>query len=291
MPKRVVLSLDGGGIRGVYQSYILDKLRASGIKFDLIVGVSAGALNGILYTQQKAKCLEVFSHENNEKICDKSLFDKIFNKVQPCPIYDIAGKKDVIVKYTKFAKLGQLPTPTAIVTYDVNGRYPRVFKSWIDTEDSTIDVALATSAVPVYYPAHNYKGRWYVDGGVAMNNPSMLAYALGKEMFPEDEIFLLSIGTGDCPDIDMGSKDLSKWGSIQWVTGGLFQLFTNSPSQYSDEVCQILIGKERYLRLEDDTIGEIETDDSSKGSYDRVISAAERTWSMNSEQILQFVRK
>jgi patatin-like phospholipase/acyl hydrolase len=288
MPKRVILSLDGGGIRGAYQSYILDKLRASKIKFDLIVGVSAGALNGILYSQQKAKCLEVFSQENSEKICSKSLFDKVFNKVQPCPIYDIAGKKEVIVNYTTALKLGQLPTPMAVIAYDVNGRYPRVFKSWVDTDDSTIDVALATSAAPVYYPAHKYKGRWYVDGGIAMNNPSLLAYSLGKELYPGDELFLLSIGTGDCPDVDLGNKDLSKWGSIQWIIGGLFQLFVNSPSQYSDEVCQTLIG-EKYLRLEDDTIGELETDDSSKQSYDRIISAAERTWSISGEKILAFI--
>jgi patatin-like phospholipase/acyl hydrolase len=289
MPKRVVLSLDGGGTRGVYQSFILDKLRSHKIKFDLIVGVSAGALNGILFSQRKATCLEVFSQKNSEKICDKSMFDKVFNKVQPCPVYDISGKKEIMTRYTTATKLGQLQTPTAIVTYDINGRYPRIFKSWIDTEDSTIDIALATTAAPVYYPAHNYKGRWYVDGGIAMNNPSLLAYSLGKEMYPDDEIFLVSLGTGDSPDIDLGSKDLSKWGSIQWVIGGLFQLFTNSPSQYSDETCQILIG-DKYLRLEDDTIGEIEPDDSSKDSYNRMVSAAERTWSHMNDKILKFIR-
>lgn len=288
MTTRHILSLDGGGIRGTYQAKILDYLREKGCSFDLIVGVSAGALNGIIYSQNTCKNMDVFSSEHCKSICNKSLLDRLVGRVQPCPVYTATGKLRVVTKYTSALRFGELKTPTAIICYDVESRYPRVFKSWEDTSESTIDIAMATSASPVYYPAHRYRNKWYIDGGIAINNPSALAHALGVQMFPGDIIKVLSIGTGDTPDIDMSKEHLDEWGSIQWVTKGLFNLFVNSPSQYSDEVCQILLG-DRYLRVEDDQIGEIEADDSTDDSYRRLIMAAEKSIVKDGDTILRFL--
>ena len=286
-PRRI-LTLDGGGVRGTYQAQILDLLCEEKMNvYDLIVGVSAGALNGILAAQQTCTHLEVFSHPHCQEICRKSILDKVAGRVQPWPIYSAAGKKRVIQTYTSAPRFGDLKIPTAVVCYSINDRYPQVFRSWQDSNESTVDLALATSAAPVFYPAHRYKDRWYIDGGVAINNPACLGFALGKELFPGEELRVLSIGTGDTPNIQLDTEKLDEWGSIQWVTKGLFNLFTYSPSQYSDEVCSILFPGQ-YLRIEDDTLGSIEPDDSSLDSYQRMIAAGKATFARVSSQIRKF---
>jgi uncharacterized protein len=288
MTTRYILSLDGGGIRGSYQAMILDYLKENGCSFDLIVGVSAGALNAILYSQNTCKNMEVFSSEHCKVICNKSILDRMIGRIQPFPVYDSSGKLKIITKYTTTKTFGMLPIPVAVICYDVEARYPRVFKSWEDKEESTIDIAMATSAAPVYYPAHKYKNRWYIDGGIAMNNPASLAHALAVQMFPGDIIKVLALGTGDTPDLDLSKEHLNEWGSIQWLTKGLFNLFVNSPSQCTDEICQILMGA-NHLRIEDDKIGEIECDDSTNESYNRIMQASKKTIEQEGMKILKFL--
>lgn len=289
MGKKIILSLDGGGVKGLYQSVILDALKEKGIVFDLIVGVSVGALNGIVYNQGTFTLKEAMSLEDLRKCCDKSILDRLVGALQPFPIYDGKGKTENVRKYLTTTTFGDFKTPMAVLTYDIGMRYPKVFKTWEDKEDSTVDIASATTAAPIYYPAHEYKGHWYVDGGISMNNPALLAYGLAKDLYPEDEIFILSIGTGDCPDVDLSGKHPDKWGLFEWIKNGLLSLITNTPSQYTDEVCQSLL-KEKYMRIEDDSIGEIEIDDTEKSTYQRILSAGENAINLHLEKILTFLK-
>lgn len=67
---------------------------------------------------------------------------------------------------------------------------------------SCVEVGLATSAAPVYFPPtkitqDTVPGNFYIDGGIYQNNPTNLSYTLAQTMFPGmSKCCILSVGTG-----------------------------------------------------------------------------------------------
>lgn len=118
-----------------------------------------------------------------------------------------------------------------------------------DGESLVVDVAMATSAAPTYFPSYGV----YVDGGVIANNPSMAAVVQAldgrnppAERAALDGIKLLSVGTGISLQYIEG-KDLD-WGDAQWVRPILNVMMDGSVG-VADFECNQLLGK-RYCRVE-----------------------------------------
>ena len=109
-----------------------------------------------------------------------------------------------------------------------------------------VDVAMRTSAAPMYFPS--YQG--YVDGGVIANNPSMAALAQvldrrnGRPAALED-VSLLSLGTGLSLKYIPGQSN--DWGFAQWVRPLLELVFDGSVG-VADYECRQILG-DRYHRL------------------------------------------
>ena len=127
-----------------------------------------------------------------------------------------------------------------------------------DLNYSAVDVVLATTAAPTYFP-HTVinEGSAYVDGGLWANNPSMVAYVeaikiaeLHNEQeiqpkFSANDIHLLSIGTGT-PNYSLeppGAK-----AGLGWWIQRLFDVSSISQSQGVDFQCRYVLGK-RYHRI------------------------------------------
>ena len=70
-----------------------------------------------------------------------------------------------------------------------------------------IDIALATSAAPIYFPECNFKKGstrdYYIDGALAFNNPSLILLALANYYVenPKTDLFTVSISTGLTPSV------------------------------------------------------------------------------------------
>ena len=62
---------------------------------------------------------------------------------------------------------------------------------------SIVDVLMATTAAPTFFPSYKIDNEIFIDGGVNLNNPSMSAYSEAiKYGIDQDKIFVLSMGTG-----------------------------------------------------------------------------------------------
>ncbi|UEL21515.1 patatin-like phospholipase family protein [Pseudomonas fluorescens] len=80
---------------------------------------------------------------------------------------------------------------------------PQVFKTSHhpsfkrDHKFRLVDIALATSAAPAYFPRHTFNNNQYVDGGLYANAPGLLADHEAQTFFrqPSETVHLLSIGT------------------------------------------------------------------------------------------------
>ncbi|KAK2994428.1 hypothetical protein RJ640_001244 [Escallonia rubra] len=229
-----VLSIDGGGIRGIIPGTILEFLESELQKldgkdarladyFDVIAGTSTGGLVTAMLTAP------------NEK--NRPLF----------------AAKDAT----------NHPSLDALLS----------------------DICIGTSAAPTYLPAHYFetqdptgKVRKFnlIDGGVAANNPTLIAIGEvtkqiirgSPDFFPikpmdYGRFLVISLGTGSSkPEEKYEADEAAKWGVLGWLTSDgstpLVNVFTQASADMVDfhlsVVFKALKSEERYLRIQDDTL-------------------------------------
>ncbi|GKA02893.1 patatin-like protein 2, partial [Tanacetum coccineum] len=178
-----------------------------------------------------------------------------------------------------------------IPTFDIKYLQPTIFSSYqLQTTPSLdaklSDICIGTSAAPTYLPSHSFQtedseGKLLkefnlIDGGVAANNPTLVAISeVTKEItrgspnfFPikpteYGRFLVLSLGTGS-PEFHekYDATKSSSWGVIGWLSGGgstpLVDVFTQACDDMVDYhisvVFQALHSEENYLRIQDDTL-------------------------------------
>ncbi|BBH06157.1 PATATIN-like protein 4 [Prunus dulcis] len=203
-----VLSIDGGGIRGIIPGVLLAYLESQlqeldgedarlADYFDVISGTSTGGLiatmlaapndnNRPLYA---AKDIVPFYLDNCPKIFPQSrglcaaVVDLV--KVLTGPKYDGKYLHKLIRNIVGDKRLDQTLTNVVIPTFDVKKLLPVIFSSYQVTSRPVLnaklsDICIGTSAAPTLLPAHYFENNDQqgepkefnlIDGGVAANNP------------------------------------------------------------------------------------------------------------------------
>jgi len=187
---KTILSIDGGGIRGLIPLEILKVFPQTP---DLIAGTSTGGMIAVMLSLG-------ISPEEISRIYiaeAKRIFHKPWWRTGWLwkTEYDGQGLREVVTSVLGGKRMKDLKIPTIIPAFRVSGPKKntlKVFKSWTDKEELLVDVALATSAAPKYFP--KYKD--YVDGGLAANNPSGCALADATRLWPAEKFKIISLGTG-----------------------------------------------------------------------------------------------
>ena len=156
------LVLEGGGMRGVYTSGVLDAMMDAGLHADYVIGVSAGANNGVSFVSgQRGRSMRINLNYIDDKrylsfhnfVKERSLFGMRFL------FEEIANKLDPF-DYEAFLRA---PTEFVAGVTDVEtGKTAYFNKSYIN-HDST--VLRASSSIPMFSPVVHYLGGAYLDGG------------------------------------------------------------------------------------------------------------------------------
>lgn len=245
MPKTVtILSIDGGGIRGIIPAMILNEIEKISGKpvsqiFDLVAGTSTGGILSLGLTKPKSSddltpaytasdLVDMYEKEGS-KIFAIDLIHSIIaagNLLEEK--YTSKGIEQVLTKYFGETKLSESLIPTIITAYETERRISWFFKSRKGKEDGNYDflmrdVARSTSAAPTYFEPHkidvpgspDYYS--FIDGGVYANNPAMCAFVEAKTMYPDAEkMILVSLGTGSQTK-QLKYNDLKGWGLAKWA--------------------------------------------------------------------------
>jgi len=173
--------------------------------------------------------------------------------------YDNKNLKEILSGILTTKKLKDLGKKVLIPSFQLDNQEqqagkrmwkPKFFHNYpgpdSDGEQLAVDVALRTSAAPIYFPSYQI----FIDGGVVANDPSMaaLAQALdpGTGNQKLQDIRLFSIGTGNNPTYIAG-HDLD-WGLAQWARP-LVSLLIDGVMGVAEYQCQRLLG-DKYFRLE-----------------------------------------
>jgi len=252
-----ILSIDGGGIRGIIPGLILTKLenklqKFSGNKnsrladyFDLIAGTSTGGILSCCYllpdennkNRPKFSAEEVVNlyFDHGETIFDRSLFHQIKSGGGLLDEkYPSKGLVEALTKYMGKTRLSDLIKPSLITAYDIERRKAHFFTQHDAQKNGknflVCDVALSTAAAPTYFEAtlikDDLKEKYaLIDGGVFANNPTLCAYAEARSLFRKPESTkgvtaedMLIFSLGTGNDEQTYSHQKAKnWGQAQWI--------------------------------------------------------------------------
>lgn len=124
--------------------------------------------------------------------------------------------------------------------------HPRLTRDW---RLSMVDVALATSAAPLYFRAARVDGHRLIDGGVWANNPSVVAIAEAISMLsiPLCAIRVLNVGTID--QLTAHPKRLDRGGVLNWAKL-IAPLILTASSRGGQGIAEHLVGKNNYIRFD-----------------------------------------
>lgn len=208
-----ILSMDGGGIRGIIPCMVLAEIEKRCKKrtaelFDLVAGTSTGGILAAGATIKGEDGRPKFSAEELGKLYSGPDGKEIFKKsglgalrILYRAIFSEDNIERILNKNFGEARLKDAFTELLVTSYDTEQKLPFYFSSAKakdpnkPEEDFFIrDIARATSAAPTYFPAKKlpYKGHHkgfrlenlsLIDGGVFANNPSVLAYIHGLSMW------------------------------------------------------------------------------------------------------------
>ena len=293
--KRYILSIDGGGIRTIASIVFLKELEARlGVpiaeKFDFFIGTSAGAISCLGLSVNKmpaADLMNIWSKENLVKTMTNSSWETNLGIMQINPKYTNEGKREVLKEFFSNKKLGEAYKPVAVTSYDIEKRLPVLLTSYNDPEVSVVDAGDATSAAPVYYPTAQVGDRFLIDGGIVANHPALHGYVEAKKLYPDNELVVLSVGTG-LNKRSLKGEDSKKWGLIGWMRHDLFGLMVESSMDH--ELAEELIGED-YLRI-NSPLRRVNRrlDDSSDSNIERIISMGESWWDEFGQKALDLLK-
>lgn len=268
-PKQIkVLSLTGGGYRGLYTARVLagleaaldpqakpDKVKPIGERFDLIVGTSIGGILACaLSLGTPATKLVNLLRDQGPKIFPSMRFRGLRKLFGRAP-YDPNDLKTAIESCLGSAKprlkLSDHGKPLVLTTVDWTTSTLKLLGSKDsgvrDTLGLTLlDAMLATSAAPMHFPTHAARKHHFVDGGLAANAPDMLALQLAQNLWPGSDVRLLSIGTAN----PLAGRDPDKLPSrgIGWAKPAV-ELCMHAQESTAVDHCSRVLGPDRYLRL------------------------------------------
>ena len=304
---RKVLSIDGGGIRGIIPAMVIAHLERKAKKpaseiFDLMVGTSTGgvlALGLSLYGEEgtplfNARKMVKLYETHGPTIFEQSLWRKlrtvggIFEEA-----YSHKALEAVLEKYFSGRTLGDCGAPTMVTSYDIQNRRTVFLKSWHEEHAALLcsEAARATSAAPTYFePAMlewSEESGTLIDGGVFMNSPSVSAYAEAQKLFPGEPIAMLSLGTGELTR-PIPYEEARTWGSALWVMSLLDCMF-DGVSKAADYQMRLFLGG-HYLRLQTPLhYASDDMDDASKGNIRNLKQTARELIAREAAAIHQFL--
>lgn len=265
-----ILALDGGGAKALFTAHVLARLEEDlGLSvadsFDLIAGTSAGGIIALALGAgfRPAEILEHYQ-ELIAKVFPpsrrgwRSRLRQVFR-----PIYAAEALREALQDVLGDRLLGDSQKRLVIPSWDVQRGAVHVFKTphndrlRRDWKHSMVDVANATAAAPLYFPAARVDGLRLIDGGVWANNPSVVAIAEATSMLgaPMSALRVLNIGTMEADSSH--TQKLDNGGLLRWALPAAPTIL-NASSRGAQGIAEHLVGKSNYWRFDART---------SKGMY------------------------
>ncbi|WP_222564309.1 patatin-like phospholipase family protein [Novilysobacter antarcticus] len=287
MKARRVLSIDGGGIRGLvtctWLQGVADALAEAGRpglqkSFDLVAGSSTGAVIACGLGMGLAPAQMAGLYRERGQVIFPGMANRLWSRAgrlfrdgPSAPKYDGKGLESVLREVFGKLTLGELQMPVVITSYDTLSRQPVIFKSFkAEHQDLLVwEVCRASTAAPTYFPAHPLvvEGQpcSLIDGGVVANNPTACAIA---EAIRHDaqvqhcqQLTVLSVGSGQ-RNRPISLRQAREWGALEWAIPIIDVLFDGNTDSV-DYIARQIVGQGYHRMQAELRVGLDDLDDVS----------------------------
>lgn len=253
-----ILSLDGGGFRGVFSAAVLaclvDDIGLSVLgQFDLVAGTSTGGIIALAISigESPGEVLDFYLNHGPQIFKGRrirSWHHPFRSKYGPtrlsAAVTEVFGEK----------RLWEAKVPLCVPSYDLCSddvylfRTPHSERLKRDYRERMVDVAMATSAAPTYLPSHHHGGLRLIDGGIWANNPSVVAVSEAISEFGIDltDIRVLSLGTTS----ELGEKaaSLDRGGWLRWAKAAT-PMILHGQTRAAENATFHLLPKGQFVRI------------------------------------------
>jgi len=302
-----ILSIDGGGIRGVYPAHILkcieERLNINLLEtFDMIAGTSTGSIIAAAVANDvRAKNIVDMYQEHACDIFKKKKsyipFKKVRNSLQPMlgSLYDSQSLDAVLTGVFNETKLGEISKPLLLPATDIGNGNVHVLKSGYckeftrDTNVLVKDAVLASCSAPTFFDPHRIDNYLLSDGGLWANNPALAAVIdaqkrLGIKL---EDIQVLSIGTGHAKTA-YGLQKGRKWGfATGWKHKEFINFMLSLQSQSALNYLKLQLNSEQILRINFESDSDLPLDEIT--AIDDLISRADKDFTYQSADLKTFL--
>jgi len=281
-----ILSIRGGGIRGIVPATILAELEASsglGLAslFDLIVGTSTGGIIAIAagLGMPAAQMRDLYRFRG------AAIFRRRYLLGLFAARYDLAQLRAQLAAELGPHRLGDCKTKVMATAVDWDSGASVFFKSWANVDMPAIDAAQATAAAPTYFQPATVAGRRFVDGGLFANNPAPFglveAFKAGRST---REIKLVDIA---CPAAPPAAR--STCGGLVGVLPTIVDACIDSGVDAAAHCCETILGA-NYLQIMPELHKASQRmDDASPLNVQRLLDAGQLQAPKLAGQIREFI--
>jgi uncharacterized protein len=293
-----ILSIDGGGIKGIFPAALLAEVEklflggeSAGQFFDLIVGTSTGGIIalGLGASLSARQMLDLYMTKGSE-IFPPGRVARWFGNARSLAMYryNRSALTAALADVLGARVLAQSNRRLCIPAFEGHHGEVYVFKTphhpdfHLDGIQTMVDVAQATSAAPTYFRSHDSGGYRFIDGGLWANNPVMLGMVDALTCFPLDpiDVQILSLGCGRHASIVRGWQ---AWGGLfSWRSAIASAM--DLQSQNATAQARLLAGPEEVVRLEPTVSPAMRLDDWERASAE-LPAEAQRILKIKAERI------
>ena len=260
-----ILSIDGGGIKGIFPAQVLAYLEDNclggqpiGDYFDLIAGTSTGGIIALgLGAGLTARwLLDLYVNEGHrvfppeQRASSQRLLSRLSRNR-----YDRAALDELLLQALGTRTLRESRYRLLIPATEAKHGDPAVYKTphhpgyFLDGDKPMAEVAAATSAAPTYLEPVVQDGYILLDGGIWANNPTMMGLVEALTCFTvqREQIAILSIGCGQ-DGFRINSKQTAGAGQFQWRE--IIYVAMHYQSLTAVNQAGLLIGRDKVTRLD-----------------------------------------
>jgi NTE family protein len=227
---RVAFVFSGGASLGASQAGMLQALYEAGIRPDLLVGTSAGAMNAAFVASRPAT---VQTARDLQQIWRRLNRSQIFPANPLTAGLGMLGLRDhsvssgalrrLVSRHVEIDRLEDAPVDLHVLAADLMSG-----EEVLLSEGSAIDAVLASAAIPGVFPSVPWAARLLVDGGIVNNTPISHAVKLGAERV----YVLMAVGTGPLGRAPRGAIA----SAVAAVSRAITRRFTEDVARYADSV-------------------------------------------------------
>ena len=314
-----VLSIDGGGVRGIIPARILQEIETRTNKpisklFNIVSGTSTGGLLTLAITKPNTQGNPEFSAENLVDLYmerSKEIFAKpsIIRKIKTGfglwgSKYDRAAYDEILLQIFKDNLLSQSLCPIFIPIYSLGNSKPFIASTYFAARNKENDfylrdIAGAASAAPTYFDPKKFRSPnsttiyQGVDGGIYANNPELIGVTGVYLLHPSFEIgniILLSLGTGDTVKNNQNSGND---GDIGWLKNkDIIGSMMDAESAIAETAVTAMLKNSNHFRFQLHLPSELaDMDNSSDNNLNALLEAAEDFIQQNTLSIDNLCKK